>query len=73
MFRCKLNYELESSGVKETRFFIIKTLPQEDCAKRDIITDSEVFETEISMYSETLPLIENILKESGEPTKLGAE
>lgn len=74
MFRCKVNYELDSSSQqKQTRNFIIKTLPLEDCSKRELLGDSGIFETEISMYSETLPLIEKILKENGEATKLGAE
>lgn len=73
MFRCKVNYKLDSTTVQQhKRNFIIKTIPQEDCSKRDLLGDSGVFETEISMYSETIPLIEKILKENGETTKMGS-
>lgn len=72
MFRCKIEYLLDSN-TKRNRSVIIKTIPEDKCVKRDMLSESKVFETEISMYTKTLPHIEEILKQNGEPTKLGAE
>ncbi|KAM7361867.1 uncharacterized protein ACRADG_012731 [Cochliomyia hominivorax] len=72
MFRCKLNYNLNKSMGSIKRSFVIKTIPEEEGTKREMLGASGVFETEISMYKETLPLIEKILADNGEPTKLGA-
>ncbi|XP_058974181.1 uncharacterized protein LOC131800648 [Musca domestica] len=71
MFRCKVEYRLGDNIVK--RSLIMKTLPvEEDSKKREFLMDSKLFETEIKMYSETLPKFEKILAECGEPTKLSA-
>ncbi|KAM7361866.1 uncharacterized protein ACRADG_012730 [Cochliomyia hominivorax] len=72
MFRCKISYICDSSSDPQQKSFILKTLPLEDCAKRDMLKESNLFETEISMYNEVLPKIEKILAECGEPTKLSA-
>ncbi|XP_037822892.1 uncharacterized protein LOC119611400 [Lucilia sericata] len=72
MFRCKVMYDLATEGLKK-RSFVIKTIPEEDCMKRDLLGKCGIFETEISMYSETLPKIEKILQEIGEPTKMSAQ
>ncbi|TMW48628.1 hypothetical protein DOY81_006293 [Sarcophaga bullata] len=72
MFRCKLNYKLDSSVNDKQKSLIIKTLPDVG-AKNELLKESKVFQTEIKMYSETLPKIEKILKDCGEPTRLSAE
>lgn len=75
MFRCKVEYRFAGdcgSADTKQRSLIIKTLPTEDGMKREMLTETKVFETEIGMYSETLPKIEQILSECGEPTKLSA-
>ncbi|TMW48119.1 hypothetical protein DOY81_006792 [Sarcophaga bullata] len=73
MFRSKVAYTLEDTKENKIKSLIIKTLPEEECFKRELLNESGVFETEISMFSETLPLIEKILNNCGEPTKLAAE
>lgn len=73
MFRCKVSYKFLKTFSIMKKSMIIKTLPEEDNMKREMIMQSSLFETEINMYSKTLPKIEKILAESGEPTKLSAE
>ncbi|XP_065354376.1 uncharacterized protein LOC135948850 [Calliphora vicina] len=73
MFRCKVSYGLDKSPEIKKRSFIIKNMPEEECSKRDLLGDSGVFETEISMYSETLPKIEKYFAEIRQPTKMGAQ
>ncbi|XP_037822890.1 uncharacterized protein LOC119611396 [Lucilia sericata] len=73
MFRCKVSYRFDKSGSTLEKSLIIKTLPLEEGHKRDLIMDSKAFETEIAMYTKTLPKIEKILADCGEPTKLSAE
>ena len=72
MFRCKVNYKVDSSADDKQKSLIIKTLPDVG-AKSDLLKESKVFQTEIKMYSETLPKIEKILRNCGEPTRLSAE
>ncbi|XP_073825379.1 uncharacterized protein [Musca autumnalis] len=73
MFRCKVEYRLSNAVDIIKRSLILKTLPvEEDSKKREFLMDSKLFETEIKMYSETLPKFEKILAECGEPTKLCA-
>lgn len=73
MFRCKVSYNCVNSKEGKQKSLILKTLPTEEGPKRDMLKESSLFETEIAMYSETLPEIEKILAEYGEPTKLAAE
>lgn len=74
MFRCKVDYSFSIEGGAKSRqqCFVLKTLP--DVGKKaELLQQSKTFETEISMYSKTLPKIEQILKENGEACKLAAE
>ncbi|TMW48625.1 hypothetical protein DOY81_006290 [Sarcophaga bullata] len=73
MFRCKLKYSIDGSENVKHKSVILKTVPVEDGAKRDMLQKSNLFETEINMYTKTLPKIEKILKDYGEPTKLAPE
>ncbi|XP_023293691.2 uncharacterized protein LOC111676913 [Lucilia cuprina] len=73
MFRCKVTYCRDNSGNVKEKSLILKTLPIEDGPKRDMLKESNLFETEINMYTEALPKIEKILADCGEPTKLAAE
>ncbi|KAM7360985.1 uncharacterized protein ACRADG_009021 isoform 2-T2 [Cochliomyia hominivorax] len=73
MFRLKVSYTSDRSSETKEKSLILKTLPDEEGFKRDLLKESKLFETEISMYSEALPNIEKILTDCGEPTKLAAE
>ena len=73
MFRCKLKYSIDGSDNVKQKSLILKTVPVEESVKRDMLQKSNLFETEINMYTKTLPKIEEILKECGEPTKLAPE
>ncbi|XP_073825367.1 uncharacterized protein [Musca autumnalis] len=75
MFRCKTEYRFvnkDTTKVIQKRSLIIKTLPDAEGMKRDLLMESKVFETEIGMFTETLPKISKILAQCGEPTKLSA-
>lgn len=56
-----------SKGVEEKKSFIVKIEPFEDGFKKDALKDTILFETEISMYTKTIPemqrLIHNIDKD----------
>lgn len=74
MFRCKVNFQssADTKDSEECSSIIIKTLPEKDCIKRDLLMNSKLFETEIEMYSNTLRKLESILEKHGEPTKFSA-
>lgn len=73
LFRCKVQYTIEDSTDLLKKSLILKTMPTEEGFKRDVLKETKLFETEIGLYTEALPKIENILQECGEPTKLAAE
>ncbi|XP_041674649.1 LOW QUALITY PROTEIN: uncharacterized protein LOC108113674 [Drosophila eugracilis] len=68
MFRTKVEYT--SSKGKFTKPLIIKTMPEQDGHKKELLAESHLFETEIGMYCHALPEFERILREAGDDTKL---
>jgi len=68
MFKVKLVYQIEKN-VRE-KSLIIKIMPEEECDKKEFLKGAPIFETEIAMYTEVLPMFERILKKSGDNTKL---
>ncbi|XP_058988266.1 uncharacterized protein LOC101889389 [Musca domestica] len=71
MFRCKVEYCLGANSISK-KSLIIKTMPSIEGMKQELLKESKVFETEIGMYTEALPKIGQILKESGETGELAA-
>ena len=72
MFRCKVSYKFDRTASAIEKSLIIKTVPLEDGQKRQMLMETKAFETEINMYTQTLPKIEKILADCGEATKLSA-
>jgi len=68
MFRTVAEYTTAQG--KFSKPMIVKTMPEEEGHKKDILKDSHIFETEILMYSKALPEFERILQEAGDNTKL---
>ncbi|KAM7363919.1 LOW QUALITY PROTEIN: uncharacterized protein ACRADG_000640 [Cochliomyia hominivorax] len=74
MFRCHVIYTTDNNSHDfKQKSLIIKTLPEEEGMKREMLMSTKLFLTEIEMYKTTLPKIEKILNEYGEPTKLSAD
>ncbi|XP_055902483.1 uncharacterized protein LOC129938769 [Eupeodes corollae] len=72
MFRATLNYDSKTAkGL--TKSLIIKTMPQVEGHKMDFLKESYIFETEIAMYSKTIPMFEAELRKIGDNTILGAK
>ncbi|XP_011176499.1 uncharacterized protein LOC105208389 [Zeugodacus cucurbitae] len=69
MFRSKVEYLMGSKEFSLTKSVIVKTLPEEG-NKHDMLSQSQLFETEINMYNVTLPKIAHILKIHGDPITL---
>ncbi|XP_002137722.1 uncharacterized protein [Drosophila pseudoobscura] len=68
MFRSLVEYTTRK-GVF-TKPLIIKTMPEQEGHKKDMLSESHFFETEIGMYTKALPEFERILKQAGDDTKL---
>ncbi|XP_064546922.1 uncharacterized protein LOC135434312 [Drosophila montana] len=68
MFRAGVEYK--SKNGKSFKSLIIKTMPEKEGHKKELLGDSHIFETEISMYSEILPKFEEILRQAGDETTL---
>ncbi|KAH8390813.1 hypothetical protein KR200_000929 [Drosophila serrata] len=71
MFRAKAKYLKEKGDFEKS--LIIKTMPEEEGHKKDLIGSSPLFETEVGMYSKVLPEFERILRQAGAHTKLCAD
>ncbi|XP_017018471.1 uncharacterized protein [Drosophila kikkawai] len=71
MFRAKVKYSTENGDFEKS--LIIKTMPEEEGHKKDLIGSSPLFETEVGMYSKVLPEFERILRQAGDHTKLCAD
>lgn len=70
MFRVKVQYKTDAKETRViTKSLIVKTLPDEG-DKYDVLSQSLLFETEISMYTQTLPKISKILADHGNPITL---
>lgn len=71
MFRTNVTYTTQKGEFSKS--LIIKTMPEIEGHKKEMLSDSHLFKTEIGMYSKALPKFEEILKASGDETKLCAE
>ncbi|EDV41600.1 uncharacterized protein Dana_GF17564 [Drosophila ananassae] len=70
MFRATAEYS--TSKGKFSKPLIIKTMPEQEGHKKDMLAESHLFETEIGMYCQVLPEFERIMVEAGDTTKLFA-
>ncbi|KAH8310925.1 hypothetical protein KR044_003493 [Drosophila immigrans] len=68
MFRSKVEYQIGKG--KFSKSLIIKTMPEQEGHKKEMLNNSRIFETEIGMYTKALPKFEEILRQSGEEIKL---
>ncbi|KAH8343744.1 uncharacterized protein [Drosophila kikkawai] len=68
MFRTKVDYS--TSKGRFSKPLIVKTMPEQEGHKKDLLAESHLFETEIGMYCQVLPEFERILREAGDEAKL---
>ncbi|XP_037947070.1 uncharacterized protein LOC119679004 [Teleopsis dalmanni] len=69
MFRANVDYKIK--GVRKSKSLIIKTMPEVEGQKKEMLKDSHIFETEIKVYTEILPKFESVLNSIGDKTKIG--
>ncbi|XP_037947059.1 uncharacterized protein LOC119678995 [Teleopsis dalmanni] len=69
MFRANVDYK--SHDLHKTKSLIIKTMPELEGLKKDMLTETHIFETEIAVYTKILPRFESILRSIGDNTKIG--
>ncbi|XP_023178911.2 uncharacterized protein LOC111604904 [Drosophila hydei] len=68
MFRANVSYAIK--GAKQSKSLIIKTMPDQEGHKKELLSESHIFETEIGMYTKVLPRFEEILSAAGDNTRL---
>ncbi|XP_060646222.1 uncharacterized protein LOC132784555 [Drosophila nasuta] len=68
MFRGKISYTTQKG--KFSKSLIIKTMPELEGHKKEVLGNSNVFETEIGMYTKVLPEFEKVLRKLGDETRL---
>lgn len=66
MFKIIVSYQMGKGKTVSGRRFILKTMPETSCQKKDLLEDMPIFANEIRMYTETLPAMEEILSRFGE-------
>ncbi|KAH8310214.1 hypothetical protein KR044_000007 [Drosophila immigrans] len=64
MFRGIVGYSTQHGTFSKS--LIIKTMPEEEGHKKEFLGDSHIFPTEIAMYTEVIPKLEEILAEAGD-------
>ncbi|XP_068158051.1 uncharacterized protein [Drosophila tropicalis] len=68
MFRSSVEYQTD--GGKFFKSLIVKAMPEQEGHKKNMLSESHIFETEIGMYAKVLPAFEKILQEAGDNAKL---
>uniref|UniRef100_A0A6P4EZI7 Uncharacterized protein LOC108045681 n=1 Tax=Drosophila rhopaloa TaxID=1041015 RepID=A0A6P4EZI7_DRORH len=68
MFRATAEYTTSKGTFSKP--LIIKTMPEQEGHKKDMLSESHLFATEIGAYTKALPEFERILREAGDNTKL---
>ncbi|XP_017873523.1 PREDICTED: uncharacterized protein LOC108620977 [Drosophila arizonae] len=68
MFRANVSYTTKAGD--HSKSLIIKTMPDHEGHKKDMVGSSNIFVTEIGMYTKALPKFEEMLREVGDNTKL---
>ncbi|XP_058822378.1 uncharacterized protein LOC131683969 [Topomyia yanbarensis] len=70
IFRANIAYQ--SRGTKNNEIsLIVKTIPEDDGVKRDLLKNGEVFETETIMYTTVVPEMHRLFRSVGDDTELG--
>uniref|UniRef100_A0A182XXG8 CHK domain-containing protein n=3 Tax=Anopheles stephensi TaxID=30069 RepID=A0A182XXG8_ANOST len=69
MFRTTVKYRSSCTKGEETLKIIMKTKPEADGLKKELLEDDGLFAIEVDMYSRTLPEMARMLKEIGEEYK----
>lgn len=67
MFSCKMEYTSSKypKDTSEKLNVVIKAEPSSDDVKSAVIANAPLFKTEILMYTETLPIIKDLLERNG--------
>uniref|UniRef100_A0A0A1X3Y0 Uncharacterized oxidoreductase dhs-27 n=1 Tax=Zeugodacus cucurbitae TaxID=28588 RepID=A0A0A1X3Y0_ZEUCU len=70
MFRAFVEYRI--GGEEKSKSMIIKTMPEVEGHKKDMLEKFDIFEIEIGMYTKVLPRFEQQLRDIGDNTTLRA-
>lgn len=69
IFRAAVNFERD--GKVEETSLIIKTMPEAEGLKKEVLKDGQLFRTETIMYETVLPEMHRMLRLAGDETRLG--
>lgn len=72
MFQCEIELKNSESQL-ETLNVVIKAKPVNEGLKMDVVGQGPLFETEIKMYKETIPAINQLFEQNGLKVELGPE
>lgn len=67
MFKITVSYGTRGKIVSDRRF-VLKTMPEAEGQKKDILEKSPAFKNETIMYTQTLKAMEEVLTQHGEKT-----
>lgn len=75
MFQSKVDFKSMKypKSKHETLNIVIKVIPMDDDLKKELVAGAPLFETEIQMYNESIPAIDQLFERSGLKVKLGPE
>lgn len=61
--RLRTTYTFVKEGRQKSKSFIVKVEPYEEGFKKDILSDTVLFETETQIYTKILPEMQQLIKE----------
>lgn len=59
----RLRATYKAGGKEETQSFIVKVEPYKEGIQKDMLIDTLLFETEISLYSQVIPEMQRLIME----------
>jgi hypothetical protein len=65
LFHCTMTITTQSDSKLEASYMMIKIEPVNEGLKRDIASEGPLFETEIKMYNEVIPIMTQLFKSKG--------
>lgn len=73
MLGCEVTYNSPKFQVNKTLNIVIKAFPSHENYKSKVLAESPFFSTEVRMYTETLPVINDLFQRSGLKCELAPE
>jgi hypothetical protein len=73
MYSCQIEFHSSKFSKTEFKNVVLKVQPSNESSNSAVVSDRPLFETEIRMYTKTIPAINELFKRSGLKCELAPE